>query len=309
MNNKTFKAQAIALVMVVLVVASIIGVSLFSRMAKEKQSSIDQQESSISLTQVDSILDFFVGADIEKIEEVMGANSGFLEADNLTDISKLLRIELELGDAVSIDDNWCTGDNYVNVTLEYSDSEDYVEYQPGSVAAYNLQGVDIADVDNPCTLKVRIKAMEPYGVFVVKRVYNDAGTVTEDVTNYCIQSGDATPCPSDIEDVEYTSSLSDLNTWDSDAGAHYIDIDLYSEVASNTEEIRILPIKGVLGINNELQQDSCIQDKQFNAIKITAEANCNDTYRGKQMFLPGSGTLGYSTLFDYGIYDSGLFQP
>jgi hypothetical protein len=84
---------------------------------------------------------------------------------------------------------------------------------------------------------------------------------------------------------------------------------LTEEESDFTEELRILPIKGVLGINYELMQEGCINNKQFNAIKVTSEANCNDTYRGKQMFLPGSGTLGYSTLFDYGIYDSGLFQP
>jgi type II secretory pathway pseudopilin PulG len=328
MKKKTFKAQAIALVMVVLVVASIIGVSLFSRMSKEKQASIDEQESSVSLAQVDSVLDFFVGADIETIEAVLGATAeGEIEANTLGDVSTLLADTLGLGeDTVTLDEDWCIENqeaeqNYVRAKVEFSDITDFIEFQPGSVAAVNLQNVEPSNfAPGLCQLKVRMKAMEQNAVFVIKRVTNDSGDIAEDIYNYCIESGTASLCTSDIEDVEYASSFIDLSTWssqgpdygydwDSENSAHSIIIDLTEEEADFTEELRILPIKGVLGINYELMQEGCINNKQFNAIKVTSEANCNDTYRGKQMFLPGSGTLGYSTLFDYGIYDSGLFQP
>lgn len=315
MNTRSFKAQAIALVMVVLVVASIIGVSLFSRMAKDKQASIDEQESAVSIAQVDSVLDLFVGADIELIETKLNDEGGVLSESSVGDISALLEEVGISADSINLDSNWCEdnpeddSENFVRATVEYSDNNDYVEYQPGSVAALNLQGDAVTLNDPDCDLRVRLRAMESYSVFIVKRVFDDAGDITETTENYCIQPGGGACDLGSVSDIEYTGSIDSVSVWDTDDQAYYFDFDLAEELSDNTAEIRILPIKGTLALNNQLLNEGCIENKQFNSLKITAEANCNSTYRGQQMLLPGSGTLGFSTLFDYGIYDSGLFQP
>jgi len=304
MRNKYFKAQALALVMIVLVVASVIGVSLFSRLSKDKQASLDEQDSSIALSQSDATLDFFVGASIDSIEEVLGTED-VRTANDSAEIKELLGLVGVDEDSITVDESWCEGENSMSVSLEYSDYTDYIEFSEGSVAVINLEG---GSVEGECILKVRLKAVESTAVFIIQRVFDDEGTVTEEVDGYCIQSGTEEACPSDIEDVEYESSLSSIS-WDLSEDVHYIDFNLGDEINNDdTVEIRIMPIKGTLALSNELEQEDCI-NKQFNYIKITAEANCNNSYRGEQMYLPGSGCLGYSTLFDYGIYDSGLFTP
>jgi hypothetical protein len=190
--------------------------------------------------------------------------------------------------------------------LEYGDSTEFIEYQPGSVAALALEGANPSD---PCSVRLRFKAVENQAVFVLKKVFDDGTSVNEEMTGYCIVSGSADSCPSSIDNVEYAENLSSIVNYDTENEASYLDINLKQERDNDTVEIRVLPIKGVLGMTNEILNSGCIDDTQLSPIKITAEANCNGSYRGKQMFLPGSGNLGYSTLFDYGIYDSGLFQP
>jgi hypothetical protein len=320
MNKKFLKAQALAIVMVILVVASIIGVSLFSRMAKDKDSAVNEQDSSIAATQVDAILDFFVGADISNIEQVLGEED--INTGPFTDLGSLANFLESPGghDELSIvedatglrDTSWCPENNSVEVSLGYASEDDYVEVQEGSVMAYDLDQATIDAGSTNCNLTVNLKAIDSNAVFILKKVYRDgSGVVTEDVKNYCIRYQDATPCD-DVEDVEYEQSIypleDPLGGYNEIDNNHYINIDLESEIASNTVEIRILPIKSSLAVNNYLP-DTCSINKQFVPINIVAEATCNQTTRTGEMFLPGSGTLGYSTLFDYGIYDSGLFQP
>lgn len=306
MNNKKFKAQALALVMIVLVVASIIGVSLFSRMAKDKEAAINEQDSSIASTQVDAILDFLIGADIELLEKVLAESDYSVKFDSMSAYAAFLSekgiIDETTKDRLNID--WCPGQSKEKLSMTLAEPLDFFEIQPGSVMTFNLEE---ASADSSCELTLRLKAIEDHSIFAIKRVYKDlSDIVTEDIKSYCILQGKNEGCPADIPDVEYESNLSSIEDFDNVNKVHRIKINLNGAISNNTVEIRFLPIKGVLGM--AIDYPDCI-NKNFKPIKITSEANCNNSYRGKQMFLPGSGSLGYSPLFDYGIYDSGLFQP
>lgn len=295
MVRSMFKAQALAIVMVVLVVASIIGVSIFSRVAKEKDSSVNQQDSAVALAEVDSILDFFVGVDATDLEGVLGA----VDMKVYSDINTLSTdFEEYIGDVDALpSDNWCGGGSSesLEVTLSYMENGDYVEVQPASVMAFNLDG---ATADVGCSLTVNVKSVEEYAVFAIKKIMDNGGDITESFDGYCVASDTSVDCSArDIPGVEYESSLTRISS---------LSFDLSSEIANGTVEIRVLPIKGVLAVNTSV--GDCV-DREFRYIEVTAEANCNGSYRGKQMYLPATGNLGYSTLFDYGIYDSGLFQP
>jgi hypothetical protein len=319
MKKKTFRAQALAIVMVVLVVASIIGISLFSRIAKDRDAAIDQQDSSISATQVDAILDLFVGADLAQLESVLGEEDTYHGPfDDLGDLAEFLENGAIVEDASMINADWCPGENNnIEVGIDYADDEDLLEVQLGSVMAYNLEGANITDGADQCKLNVSIGSVEDDAVFLLKKVTRGSdGVVDETINNYCIKKGIDSDTCSEIEHVEYEeegidyiSTMSEFTvTFDNITNRHIITIDLNEEINNDTVEIRIIPIRGPLSVSNSLS-DMCKINKLFIPIKIYANANCNDTYRGEEMFLPGSGMLGYSTLFDYGIYDTGLFQP
>ncbi|MFA7143450.1 MAG: hypothetical protein WC175_05730, partial [Candidatus Dojkabacteria bacterium] len=129
MNNKKFKAQALALVMIVLVVASIIGVSLFSRMAKDKEAAINEQDSSIASTQVDAMLDFLIGADIELLEEVLAESDYSVKFDSMSAYAAFLSekgiIDETTKDRLNID--WCPGQSKEKLSMTLAEPLDFFE--------------------------------------------------------------------------------------------------------------------------------------------------------------------------------------
>lgn len=314
MGKKLFKAQALAIVMLILVIASIIGVSLFSRMSKDKDISVNEQDSAIALAQVDAVLDLFVGADLKEIERVLGTTD--INTDkygSFKDFLTYLEGEGIISDTVRAEKiestEWCINadSSSLKCTISYAEDDKYVEVQSGSVLAFNLDDLSCSD----CILRVNLKPVEEYSAFLVKRIMDDGTEVTETKENYCITKAGGF-CGADIDNTK----LGDIdgNTWETDPSKitnddtdlYHMNFDLQAETGNSVVEIRILPISGILAFNNV--QPENVTDRNFIPIKVSAEATCNVT-RGEEMYLPGSGLLGYSTLFDYGIYDNGFFQP
>jgi type II secretory pathway pseudopilin PulG len=305
MKKRFFKAQALAIVMVVLVIASIIGVALFSRISKSRQAAIDQQNSNAGIEAADSMLDVLVGANLEAIE-----NEVLPQEATDSDIPALLN-KLGIDPALIPDlSTWCPGnepDSRSSLTLRVEEAEegDFPEIGPGSVRAYNFQDVTVSP--GGCNLGIHVTGTDGISVFIVKQVFEDDDPV---VDNYCVNSdgGDIDCSNQTIDDIDPESSLQSPS-WEGDPSNYYsLFFNLTDLVGTGLAEIRVLPIVGSIGINNT-DISGCTEGKSYKTIKITAEANCNGSFRAKQMFLPGSGNLGYSTLFDYGIYDNGLFQP
>ena len=306
MIRKTLKGQALAIVMVVLVVASIIGVSLFSRMAKDNQSSLNQQDSALAEEQADAILDIFSGADIETLEsKIEDDDNDSIEFDSLSSGLFADFIDEIGGDSLALpEDDFCPGDNSViNITIGQTDMDDYIEVQPGSVRSYNFDGATVVD---PCNLRVGFRAVSDASVFIMKFVRSDG---SEFDNHYCVTT-DGTSCSS-VDNVEYLSEFlggGDTLTWDAGDSAYYTWINFVNRMADDVVEVRVLPLAGTLAVADHFATDPTCIDREFRAIKITSEVNCNGSYRGKQIFLPGSGNLGYSPLFDYAIYDNGTFE-
>ena len=156
MVKKFLKAQALAIIMVVLVVSSIIGVALFSRMSKDRMSAISQQDSTLAQEQADAILDMFAGADIGELERVLGALTGPLVYNTMKEIGEDELLEgIINADALPEDVVWCEGksNSNIKVSLTQTDENDFIEIQPGSVRAYTLDGAAIEDGFSSCESK------------------------------------------------------------------------------------------------------------------------------------------------------------
>jgi hypothetical protein len=298
MSKNYFKAQALAIVMVVLVVASIIGVSLFSRMSKDRQAAIDEQNSAVAAELSDTILDVVVNADIDVLESYTSNPA----IESLADLKTFMEDPPPTGLGISLtnldfpsDATWCPPEenSTFRFSIELLDSNEAVEVRPGDVVAYHLQG---ATVGASCVLPVTVGTNEEIAVFAVKTVYDD-GTEPA-LESYCLnQSGSCNH--NDIEDSGANITILPANT---DL------LENFDLTEPNLAEIRILGIKGNIAVTTgDLSPDESCIDRQFKYIKVNTEANCNGSYRAKEMILPGSGNLGYSSLFDYGVYDNARF--
>lgn len=304
-KGKTFNAQALAIVMVVLVIASIIGIALFSRLRKDRQLSIGQQDSARAAEQSDALLNMFVGSDIEELEAEMNKDTFEPVKEGLIEVKDFLEVIGVGTSALTLieESEWCddlSKNSFVKVSLGHADAEDTIEIQPGGVRAYNFEGATVTET--PCTINVTFNSRDTASVFAIKYVMRDSsGVVTEDFQGYCIPSSDEA-CDALQEKVEPVTDPSILT------GVGSLEIVIPDMIANDVVELRILPLYGTLAVSDQMDNPSCVS-KEFRAIKISAEVTCSGSNRGKTMFLPGSGNLGYPTLFDYAIYDTGLFQP
>ena len=76
---KKYSGQAIAIIMVVLVVAAVIGASLYSRMIRNKGEVVDTRESQKALEQAGNVLDAFITLDLPSLQKLL---SDQLSADD-----------------------------------------------------------------------------------------------------------------------------------------------------------------------------------------------------------------------------------
>lgn len=318
MNKKTFKAQALAIVMVALVISSVIGVAVFSRMAKDKKLAVEEQNSAAAAEASGSVLDVLAGADIDALESAITDTGITLPIQDLSGIKKFMSNSLNLtesAEALPDDLEWCEGavsgeeNTYISLNVAPAEAEDFVEVQPGSVLAYNLVGATFYEAT--CGLQLRFQARETDGVvFAIKYAYDPSSGNDDIFKGYCALTSGSLDCSS-ISGVEPFSSLDDNMgdlTWTSPSYA-LGSIDLIAEHGNGLREVRILPIRGVVAVSTEVTPSASCINKQFSPIMVTADATCQGSNRASEMTLPGSGNLGYSPLFDYGIYDNGFFQP
>lgn len=313
---RKYSGQAIAIIMVVLVVATVIGASLFSRVVKNREALVETRESSRALEQADSILDFFISADLEALEKEID-----LELNNVEDateiveattVSQIVGFFPSISDDIISADDWCDGQEAVQdslkIKIQYADEGDPVSIKVGDVFAFKPGKLSSALPEPTCTLTYTFyKIQNTDSVFTTKAVYISDSTSDirpyeiDDMKVYCFDSDNNGACSGDIvsPDSSLTGTLSEggvvsfeLKTPPYDGYSYY--------------EVRLIPLSGDMKASKTI----VCGDLQLNDYKINAQVNCNGDYREKQVILPNVKTLGYLPLFDYTIYNAdGTLKP
>lgn len=298
---KKYSGQAIAIIMVVLVVAAVIGASLYSRMIRNKGEVVDTRESQMALELSGNVLDAFITSDIPLLQghlagELKGADLNRIDLINYGEIESFLTPV----NAVSLDE---VTQNYTScseptVSITYAGEQDGIVYGVGQVMAIHIEP------DNPppgeCVATLNVSgASGGSQLFTVKIVYmNPISKDVEpyelnDMLLYCINQ----PC-TDIVSPEASIADNFDNT-----GTLSYDFDSLT----NIYEIRVLPLKGDIKIavdGNEYCGD------YLNNYLVTASATCTNQERTMEVVIPNAVNIGYPALFDYTIYNAnGTLTP
>jgi hypothetical protein len=304
MKNEKYSAQALAIAMVVLVVSSILAISIYSRVSKDKSLSLDERNSAEALEVSDLILNYLTASPIEstigKIEDA-GVQSldnatgiTLTESATKTEISDLLN-SLS-GVANSLDNlSICpitVSDNTYFLNIRKADLETYFEVRPGQIMALPIKGLSLPADANACTttIKTAVRGDSGAGFSVTKvyaRNYTDGIAAAykpyqeEDVLNYCFAS--SSTCNSE-------GTLGGGLNWIpfKDDGSQDLSVALnekktYNSVEYSLDEIKITAIGGTIGISYNIPT-TCTQE--LNMINVQAGANCSGTYRGKSVLIP-----------------------
>ncbi|NLE30687.1 hypothetical protein GX618_00210 [Candidatus Dojkabacteria bacterium] len=296
---KKYSGQAIAIIMVILVVAAVIGASLYSRMIRNKGEVIDTRESSKALEQSGNILDAFITTDIRTLqdrlyEKLTGAGGKItIEATRLDDLTDNIvayfgEIGLELEELTM--DASCS--NY-KMSFEFAPPSEGPEYKVGDVMAINLSSVPT--VPSGCEVELNFPSGDNK-IFTVKEVYSDGGVGYKpyelaDMKVYCTNN-----CTG-------MSPTTSFETWDTKPILTY---NMYNFKQNGLTELRVIPLKGTIEIG--VSSENC--GNIFDQFLIKATSICSGQERTMQVIIPSATNYGYDPMFDYTIYNSnGALAP
>jgi len=302
---KKYSGQAIAIIMVVLVVAAVIGASLYSRMIRNKGEVVDTRESQKALEQAGNVLDAFTTSDLPSLQNLLSRklsedDDGKIVLDNIGAIGAFLQ---ELGgDQMTLgllgfgESGSCSEPV---VTITYAQASDGIEYGVGDVMAINVDGVDIPE---GCVATLTFyTAGSGDHLFTTKYVYMDDNRDVqpyklEDMKLYCLNStgsncGDESVAPPDSIEGTLASG-----------GNITLNVD-----QPNLYEFRILPLKEKVKIG---LQGNAACNHLLDNYSIKSTVTCTGQERTMQVVIPNAMNMGYPSLFDYTIYNSsGTLTP
>ena len=315
MLKKKYSAQALAIAMVVLVVSSILAISIYSRISKDKTLSLDERASAEALEVSDLILDYLTDASIndvisaaEAASETQTIETGISLTQNAdsTQISSLLEaIGVNAGlDTLDICPLSVAGNSYV-LSLTEGDLNTYFEIRPGQMMALPLKGMALGD-DCSTVLRAAVRGDSTAGFTLTKVYAKDYvdGLATSykpydeaDVVHYCFSSG------AGCNNSNFLDSSSNGVNWVyfPDDNSSQIDLNLKTTSGEyQLDEIKIVAIGGTVGIAYQITNpESCTQDLKM--INVQAAANCSGSYRGKSVLIPKKQWE--SPIFNYTIFN------
>ena len=200
---KKYSGQAIAIIMVVLVVAAVIGASLYSRMVRNKGEVVDTRESQKALEQAGNVLDAFTTLDLPSLQNLLSEKlssdeDGIITLENIGDIMTFLE-DLSNQMDLWLLGLWGEGGSCSEpvVTITYAQASDGIEYGVGDVMAINVDGVEIP-AGCVATLTFDTAGSGDH-LFTTKYVYTeDDGDVIpyalDDMELYCLNSSGSDNC-------------------------------------------------------------------------------------------------------------------
>ena len=302
---KKYSGQAIAIIMVVLVVAAVIGASLYSRMIRNKGEVVDTRESQKALEQAGNVLDAFTTSDLPSLQKLLSKelsedDDGEIVLSNIEVIRNFLQSlngdQMDLG-LLGLGEGGSCSEPVV--TIAYAQASDGIEYGVGDVMAINVDGVDIPE---GCVATLTFyTAGSGDHLFTTKYVYMDDNRDVqpyklEDMKLYCLNStgsncGDESVAPPDSIEGTLASG-----------GNITLNVD-----QPNLYEFRILPLKEKVKIG---LQGNAACNHLLDNYSIKSTVTCTGQERTMQVVIPNAMNMGYPSLFDYTIYNSsGTLTP
>lgn len=319
MKKNLYPAQALAITMVVLVVSSIIAISIYSRVSKDKALSLDERASAEALQVSDLTLDYLtsknIGTVLSAIEEEAGQQVTdptaiptvtLTETSSNHQLTELIKDKLGVSNADLSSLSICplsVSANEYFLNVQPADENTFFEIRSGQTFSLPLKGEDFGE--DACNISIRSAVRgDSQAGFSVTKIYGKdyvSGIATtykdydeSDVTNYCFSASDV--------DCNNTTNFQASDNWVkfSDSNKDAITIDLNeTKDGYKLDEVRIQAIGGTIGVSYVSTSGTCANNLQI--VKFQAGASCSGTYRGKEILIPLKQWS--SPIFNYTLFN------
>lgn len=222
---KRYSAQALAIIMIVLVIASIIGLAMFSRVLRENARIVDEKSSAEALEVVDSAIKAVKGTSVSNIKEVCLDSDYGQGVDSPTGcvvkgVSSVNQFFSDLGVQADISSGFANCNNEIS-TLEMSTRlagpDDELEIRPDIVRSFVIRGQTPTTPSCSLNIKAENKGGSVSGL-MISNIYGKSysGGVAgeykpydyDDILSYCIHSegGDCS------QDSRFSSTWTPIQT-------------------------------------------------------------------------------------------------
>lgn len=310
-KKNCYEAQALAITMVVLVVSSIIGLSIYSRGLRDKELSLDERASAealeISDLMIEKLAEFPINTVLDAVtslgKTIVYPDGIQLEQTSTSrEISDLFNSPL-LGYTGFVEGiGFCRpedGNKYV-ISIKEADSTSPYEVTAGQIWSLPLGSKTFTD----CTLNLHITKGDPGAGFSLTKIYgknyDGSGTAGEykeyqydDVLTYCF-SDNGSSC---------NNTENFLDNWNKYSPSNSLPINLTeTKDGYKLDEITVKAIGGNIGVYytmNTSTGGSCIEGLRM--IELRAAAYCDGIYRGKEILIPQNEW--HSSIFDYVLFN------
>lgn len=308
-KERKYPAQALAITMIVLVVSAIIGLSVYSRISRDKRLAVDERASAEALEISDLIVEKLSGyeaddilAGVEKLGKTMAFPAGvsIKESNSSDEVSTLFTL---LGtENIFQSVGFCLpsqGNEYTLVVKEAENSSPY-EVPAGQIWTLPIGNANLTG----CDLSIQVSKGDARSGFSLTKLYAkdyDAnGKAGEfklyadgDITNYCF-SDDGNKC-NDSDNM--------LDNWTLYTPSSPLNISLNEMVNGyKLDTVIVRAIGGNIGIYYHIANStgvSCMDG--FRMIELKASAYCNGIYRGKEILIPQKKW--HTPIFDYVLFN------
>lgn len=303
-SSKRYAAQALAVVMIVLVVAMVIGMAIYSRTLRDRERVMNEQASAEALELTDSILEVTRGTPLETFETVC---SNPVYGEGLTSQSGCtvmgasnVKTFLEAtGNSSSFVDNFAScsaSGSQVGLQIGYANYDDDYEIRPDAVRSFVVRQQTPSPTSCTLDLEFEPRASQNAGVSISKvfaTSYDSNGNPETykpyeyaDTTQYCLYNSGGT-CP----DADVLTGV-----WQPLSTSTTLSIPLNE---ANLDEIRVRAVNAPVGMKFRLSSNQCVQDLEM--IKIVVSATCNGSWRAKEIQVPQQEWS--LPLFDYVLFN------
>jgi len=286
-NKKTYSGQALAIIMVVLVISSIIGFSIFTRSLRDKRSTVQERYSAEALEVNDNILDYILQntnegeiPDYLVIDQEYASDlSGEFDIRNKFDLSKLAVCGLD------------GTNNKYTVKLFYGDNDTVYQVEPGQ--AFSFVVPENEAVPDSCVINVKFQPEDiPDNTgFTLNKLFRTPlaeatirDYVYSDAETYCL----STNCPNFEKKGDYVR-------WD----------------PADTLEIPEIPAGGVnldraqlIAINSRIRftyEPTAACGVLFKTLILRSSATCNGVFRSKEAIIPVHRA--HFSIFNYVLFN------
>lgn len=323
--KETYKAQALAIIMVILIVASIIGFSVFSRLMTQKRAAIQERNSSEALEVADMILDNLLlskpedwveAGMVDKIYEETFFQRGYvpdpirppdskvttsIHAQEDMEIQKdpdsgsnaITKLTEQLGHKLDLQNlNICPLSERDNVyTLALSKTNDDTDFvlRPGETFVFPIKGKNFGP---GCTINITFPNPPDNSGFTVNKIFIEGDGIKAydypDTMNYCFTGSFASLNPKCGND-NFTGS-----GWTQFGAKETLSLPVSD---SPLERIQLTAIGSELTFR--FSMGGC--NEQIQLWQLRASATCSGTYRAKEVIVPDVG-------WSYSIFNYVLFN-